>query len=326
MLEKLRAEAGFFAAIALATELAAGSATAEEIVATHYGALLTSAPIAVALERDEFTKRGVDITSVISTTGGATALRNMFAGKIPYAEVATAAALAAIKEGYDVKIVNAAARSIDDLVWVTLPNSSIKSIKDLAGKKVGITNPKSMSETTANMVFEAAGFKSGEYQLIATGSVAGGLTALEQGGVDATLMNEPLYTARRDRYRIAFDAHGLPPMTQTVGVSTSEFAKQSPDKLRAIIAARRAAVDFIYEQPEAAARMIAKRYGDTLPVSVAIPAVKRMVEMNYWSRGNFEMAGLEAMTKALERQGELAGPVDWPKVIDRSYLPADLRN
>ena len=312
--------------LAVAVLLAPQAACAEEIVATHYGALLTSAPIAVAMERGEFAKRGVDITAVISTAGGATAMRNMFAGKIPYAEVATAAALAAIKEGYDVKIVNAAARSVDDLVWVTMPNSGIKSIKDLVGKKVGITNPKSMSETTANMAFEAAGFKAGQYQLIATGSVAGGLTALEQGGVDAALMNEPLYTARRDRYRIAFDAHALPPMTQTVGVSTGEYAKLQPDKLRAIIAARRAAVDFIYAQPEEAAKLIAKRYGDTLPLTVAIPAVKRMVEMNYWSRGNFEMAGLNAMTKALERQGELSGSVDWEKVLDRSYLPEDLRN
>ena len=137
MRKTMRTAIPFCFGLALAALLAAATAMAEEIVATHYGALLTSAPIAVAMERGEFTKRGVDITAVISTTGGATAMRNMFAGKIPYAEVATAAALAAIREGYDVKIVNAAARSVDDLVWVTMPNSGIKSIKDLAGKKIG---------------------------------------------------------------------------------------------------------------------------------------------------------------------------------------------
>ena len=325
MIRSTPARIGAIAGLALATVTATMSARADEILATHYGALLTSAPIAVALERGEFTKRGVDITSVISTTGGATALRNMFAGKIPYAEVATAAALAAIREGYDVKIVNAAARSIDDLVLTMLPGSNIHSLKDLAGKKVGITNPKSMSETTANMIFEAAGFKPGQYELVATGSVAGA-HRVEKGGVDATLMNEPLYTARREKYRIAFDARSLPPMTQTVGVSTLEFSKQSPEKLKAIIAARRAAVDFIYANPEEAAKIISKRYGEGLPVTVAIPAVKRMVEMNYWSRGNFEMPGLNTMTDALRRQGELTGPVDWAKVIDRSYLPDDLKN
>ena len=35
---------------------------------------------------------------------------------------------------------------------------------------------------------------------------------------------------------------------------------------------------------------------------------------------------MDAMAKALERTGSLKGPVDWNKLIDRSLLPADLRN
>ena len=73
MRKTMRTAIPFGFGLALAALLAAATAMAEEIVATHYGALLTSAPIAVAMERGEFTKRGVDITAVISTTGGATA-------------------------------------------------------------------------------------------------------------------------------------------------------------------------------------------------------------------------------------------------------------
>jgi len=111
-----------------------------------------------------------------------------------------------------------------------------------------------------------------------------------------------------------------------VGVTTTEIMKSSPQKIRGIIEARRAAYDFIVANPEEAGRLIAKRYGDTLPVDVSIRAVKHLLEIKYWSAGNIEMNGMDAMAKALERTGSLKGPVDWNKLIDRSFLPADLRN
>ena len=55
---------GLFAALTVT------SAQAETIVASHYGFLFNTAPIAIAIERGEFTKRGIDITEVISSSGG----------------------------------------------------------------------------------------------------------------------------------------------------------------------------------------------------------------------------------------------------------------
>ena len=68
-------------------------------------------------------------------------------------------------------------------------------------------------------------------------------------------------SSRKGKYQVAFGLENLPRMTQTVGVTTAEFAKKNPDKLRAIIAARRAAVDYLYAEPEKAAKLIAKAYG-----------------------------------------------------------------
>src|SRR3954465_12586027 len=82
------------------------AALADEIVVTGFGALMTGGPVAVALERGEFKKHGVDITGVQSSGGGATTLRNMFGGNLPFAEVATSAAIAAFKEGADLRIVS----------------------------------------------------------------------------------------------------------------------------------------------------------------------------------------------------------------------------
>ena len=91
------------------------SVRAETIVASHYGFLFNTAPIAVAIERGEFKKRGVDITDVISSAGGGTTMRNQIASGSGYGVVGTAAVLAAYREGHDIKIVSANVMSIADL-------------------------------------------------------------------------------------------------------------------------------------------------------------------------------------------------------------------
>ena len=53
--------------------------------------------------------------------------------------------------------------------------------------------------------------------------------------------------------------------------------------------------------------------------------MKSMAQINYWSRGQIEMEAFETVRKGLEMQGQWQGPVDWDKIIDRSFLPKDLQ-
>lgn len=299
------------------------SVRAETIVASHYGFLFNTAPIAVAIERGEFKKRGVDITDVISSAGGGTTMRNQIASGSGYGVVGTAAVLAAYREGHDVKIVSANVMSIADLFWVAMPGKGINSMEDLRGKKISYTKPRSTSQTLAKMAVAAAGMTEDDVELVSLGKVGAGLAALERGDVDAALILEPIMSSRKGKYVVAFDLTNLPNMTQTVGVTTAEFAKENPDKLRAIIAARRAAVDYLYAEPIAAAKLVAKAYGDKVSEEIAITAVKNMVAINYWGRGKFDMPALEAMLEGLRSQGSWEGPIDWDDVIDESFLPDD---
>jgi NitT/TauT family transport system substrate-binding protein len=299
------------------------SVRAETIVASHYGFLFNTAPIAVAIERGEFKKRGVDITDVISSAGGGTTMRNQIASGSGYGVVGTAAVLAAYREGHDIKIVSANVMSIADLFWVAMPGKGISSMEDLRGKKISYTKPRSTSQTLLKMAVAAAGMTEDDVELVSLGKVGAGLAALERGDVDAALILEPIMSSRKGKYVVAFDLTNLPNMTQTVGVTTAEFAKENPDKLRAIIAARRAAVDYLYAEPIAAAKLVAKAYGDKVSEEIAITAVKNMVAINYWGRGKFDMPALEAMLEGLRSQGSWEGPIDWDDVIDESFLPDD---
>ncbi len=299
-------------------------AYADEISVTQWGASLYGAPFAVAIEQGDFQKAGIDITGVLGSAGGGTSVRNILAGDTPYGEVATAAALAAARQGLDVVMVNAATRTVAESSLVTMPNSDIHDLKDLIGHKVAITSPKSTSEMVFLFELQAQGIDAGKIQRVVSGGYTQGLTMLEQGAVSAAVLIEPLSIIRAGRYRTVIQAKGLiPPMTTSVGITTRAFARAHPEKLRAIIAGRRMGVRAIYADPLAAAKLVAKEFN--MDPALAAQAMDNMIAPHMWSEGGFDLAELNRIADGLKLVGEISETPDWTKLIDRSFLPADLQ-
>jgi NitT/TauT family transport system substrate-binding protein len=301
-----------------------GSAQAEEISVTQWGQSLYGLPYAVAMDKGLFKKAGIDITGILSSGGGGTTVRNILASPTPYGEVAVSAALAAQRQGLDVVIVNVGTRSVAEASMVAMPNSGIKTVADLVGKKVAITSPKGVSEMLLMMVLQEKGIDPNKVTRIASGGYVNGLTMLEQGAVSAAVLIEPLSIIRKDKYVTVYRAGDvLKPMTTSVGITTRKFAKESPDKLRAIINGRRAGVDALYADPAGAAKILERDF--KLTPGDAKQAVDNMIRPKMWSAGNFNQAELDRMIEGLRLIGEVTGPVDWSTLIDASYLPADLK-
>lgn len=297
---------------------------AEEISVTQWGNSLYGLPYAVAMDKGLFKKAGIDITGILSSGGGGTTVRNILASKTPYGEVALSAALAAARQGLDVVIVNVGTRSVAEASMVTLPGSDVKSIQDLQGKKIAITSPKSVSEMLFLMVLKEKGIDPAKVTRVASGGYVNGLTMLEQGAVSAAVAIEPLSIVRKDKYRVVYRAGDvLKPMTTSVGITTHEFAKAHPDVLRAIIAGRRAGVEATYADPAGAAKLLETSFKLTPPV--AREAVDNMVHSHMWSTGEFDRAELDRTVEGLKLVGELKDSVDWSKLVDTSFLPADLK-
>ena len=308
-----------FNSLVLLLALFSGPALAEQISVTHWGVLLYGAPYAVAMERGYFRQAGVDISGIFSSKGGGTTVRNMILGGLPFGEVALSAAIAAEREGLDIRIVCGGVQNLSDQVWVTLPDSPLKTIADLKGKKIGYTTPKSVTDMVTTLVLEHQ--KITGVERVAVGSVGAQITALQQKAIDAAYLGEPIYSQNKSKFRVLFYARDVLAqnnLTQTVGVTTSEFAKAHPDKVKAIIEGRRRGVEFIYQNPKEAALIVAKAYSfDPVVMEEAMVA---MAKSKYWSAGELDLAGMNAMAEGLKITGAIDGPPNWNKLIDRSFL------
>jgi NitT/TauT family transport system substrate-binding protein len=310
------------AALAIATP---GYASASDFAVSQYGRVTATLPWAVAMEKGLFAESGLKIDHIISGEGGGTTLRNMLASDLPYGEVATSAALAAIRAGLDVVIVNTASDHIGEIALVANPRSSVHSVQDLAGKKAGFTNPKSTSELLLRLALQHAGM-TGKVELVGTGGFGGGLTLLDSGGIDAAPLIDPILTLKPDKYRVIFHfADLIPRMTWLVGVTTRKFAAAHPDVVRKMVEVHRRGVDYIYAHHDDAIAIYAKVWQQD-PKQVATYFPKYFGYQGEWSPGGFDPEALATMSEGLQLTGEVSGPVDWKSVIDQQYLPKDLQH
>ncbi|WP_144109790.1 ABC transporter substrate-binding protein [Paraburkholderia sp. BCC1886] len=302
------------------------AAHAASLTVTHWGDGMYGVPFAVALDKGFFKEEKVDVTGFITSEGGGTSIRNAMASEIPYGEVALPAAIAAVKQGVDLTIVHGGVQSLGDLVWVELKNGTINNIKEMKGKTIGYSSPKSTTDIISTIALDRVGLL-GQVQRKPVGSSSGMLTSLQQGAIDVGYMTEPSYSAKKDGLRIAFRSTDVVPTeTQTVGIVRTDYLKAHPDVIRGIIAARRKAVIYMATHRAEAAQILAKEY--KMDPAVATSAINDVLDSDpkYWSEGGFDYKSMQEVLKGLVLVKAIPdGPFDWQKIVDESMLPADLR-
>jgi NitT/TauT family transport system substrate-binding protein len=239
------------------------------------------------------------------------------------------AAIGAMQQGVDLKIISDTVLTVAEFAWVVKPGSRIKSPKDLKGAKIGFNNPRATSVALLHMILEQAGLKKEDVEMVRTGGFGESLVALEIGTVDMTPITEPLWSKFKDKYRaIAVASEVLPPMSNVVGVALSSQMAENDKFIRGVVRARRAAVEYMMKNPEESGDIVAKAYN--IEPALARSVVKNLVNSKtngipYWGTGQIHLTGLQRTVEAQRSVGAITGEVDLAKVIDTRFLDEDIR-
>lgn len=184
--------AGAFLALALMPGLAA--AQSKVTIAIGGGACLCYLPTVLARQLGEYEKAGLAV-ELVDLKGGSDALKAVLGGS------------ADVVSGYFDHCVNLAAKKQEmtafvvydrypGLVLVVSPshNAEIKSIKDLAGKKVGVSAPGSSTDFFLKYLLKKNGLDPASASVIGVGLGATAVAAMQQGQIDAAVMLDPAVT------------------------------------------------------------------------------------------------------------------------------------
>jgi NitT/TauT family transport system substrate-binding protein len=180
----------------LALFLTSGFAAAQTkiTIAVGGGACLCYLPTVLAKQLGEYDKAGLAV-ELVDLKGGSDALKAVLGGS------------ADVVSGYFDHCVNLAAKKQElqafvvydrypGLVLVVSPShtNEIKSIKDLAGKKVGVSAPGSSTDFFLKFLLKKNGLNPADTAVIGVGIGATAVAAMEQGQIDAAVMLDPAVT------------------------------------------------------------------------------------------------------------------------------------
>jgi NitT/TauT family transport system substrate-binding protein len=203
--------------------IATSSSFAADRVRIGLGALsLANAPLWVAQEKNIFKKYDID-PEVIVVGGGATrSVSALLAGDLQFAATGGGAAMSATLNGTDVVMVMSGNNKGIQRLMV---RPEIKTADALKGKRIGVTGFGSSGHFGLLLMLRKWGKSPDEVQIIPVGASPVMLIALQKGGIDAAMLQDPTFFIAEDN---GFKTLGDPTTMeihylQNIVVSTRSF-------------------------------------------------------------------------------------------------------
>ena len=186
------------AALVLSSGLAL--AQSKVIISVGGAGCLCYLPTMLAQELGEYKKAGLD-AEIVDFKGGSQSLTAVIGGS------------ADVVSGYFDHCVNLAAKNQSLVAFVTYDRypglvlvvspahkDEIKSIKDLAGKKVGVSAPGSSTDFFLKYLLTKNGVDPASTAVIGVGLGPTAVAAMEQGQIDAAVMLDPSVTVLQNKF------------------------------------------------------------------------------------------------------------------------------
>jgi ABC-type nitrate/sulfonate/bicarbonate transport system substrate-binding protein len=296
---------------ALAAERIKAASTVREV--------FDNLPLYVATHAGMFKDEGLEV-EVTHFSGGGEVVRAVASKSMDIGMVAATAGIIAAGRGEPLKLISAWSAPAYGILFVVATDSPIRTVKDLAGKKVGITRPGSVSHTGLNAALQTNGIQ-GRVDILPVGAPGDGWTSLKAGRIQATWHTAPDVYAliERGEARVLFQISDyLKDYQQGALLARDDYLRANPEAARKFLRAAARATEFIDRNPAEAARIGAASMG--LPEAAIGKTIAAM------PKGFFRISAPEAknfagsVAEAVET-GALKEAPAYDRIVNTSYLP-----
>jgi len=235
-----------------------GEKSNEKVVKVGYFPNLTHAPAIIGLNKGWFQEAVGQDTKISTKTfvAGPALMEALVAGEVEIAYVGPVPAINTYIRGVDLRII--AGVNNGGAVLVARKDATIKTVNDLAGKKVGVPQFANTQDISLRHLLKEAGLK--------TANAGGSVDAIQvapsdmailftNGQLDAAIVPEPWGSQLQQQVgaRVVLDWNEIwnnGNYPTTVLVTTQKFMEQNPELIRKWIKVHRRTVDYIRQNPE----------------------------------------------------------------------------
>jgi len=271
--------------------------------------VITYYPFEIALSKGYFKDEGLDVERSVYA-GGPQTIQALLGGSADMVVSAYSNTLTMAARGQHVVAVVLMIKYPGFVLGITKAGMpKYKTLKDLAGMKIGVTSPGSSTNMILNTIARRNGVDPKSYSVIGVGAQGTALAAAQQGQIDALVGLDPNITTLTNAHQlnIVADLRNGAGTTAAVGattypegsvIATADFVKKHPRTVQAVVNAMLRAEKFL--QTATAAQI-----ADALPKSFEGP--DRALYLNaiassrtvYSTDGRYDPAGVNAVLDVL---------------------------
>ena len=303
----------FAGAAALAGVLVAGPAAAEvlKIAIPQKGAWETG--ITYIGEKAGFFKAENIEIDPLYTRGGAETVQAVLAGSVDLAVAnGILGTIGSYSKGAPIRVTAASMTGTPEVFWYVRGDSEIKSVKDLAGKQIGFSQPGSSTHLIVQEALKHFGIQA---KLVPSGAPSGSFTMVMSKQIDAGWAVPPfrLQDIAEGKVRIIFTGLEVPSLqTQTtrVHVTNATILRDKRDLLVRFHRALQKALDFSYADDKAL-----EIYAPFGEVTVA---VAREVRDKFHPKPNMQMSKINGLEQSMQQALEF-------KFIDKAMKGEEVK-
>jgi NitT/TauT family transport system substrate-binding protein len=289
------------------------------------GGNLIASPWYVGVDKGIFLKHGLDV-KIRSFPQGSDSMKAIAAKEVDFAHTVNSTLLSAIEGGLPIVVLGSAVgdatRNFADDAFTLIGGPKVKTVQDLAGKKVGMVN-QGTSPPFLRSILAKNGMTYDQVEIVNVPQ-ANHARTLAAGQIDAVVTAEPYGVMALDmtpEATLLVRGGGYVSFAGEV-FTRPDVVQNDPDTVQKLVDGFSEAA-FVTRQNTDEVAEIVSHWMTGLEPGVAKRAIKYMYYDPRFSQLSLE--GLQADMKALVEAKTLKGPIDLPKYMNLSYLDRTLQ-